>query len=91
MKTYVFRSTIYGPQDFIKVSEKKGIAIIGNIQANKVVACGDTPATKKFIKSKTKELKNRGFKIYDGLKDDYEVLDVINREIEEDQENDKLN
>lgn len=84
MKTYVFRSTIYGAQDFIKVSEKKGVAIIGNIQANKVVACGDTPVTKKFIKSKIKELKNRGFKIYDGLKDDYEVLNVINREIEED-------
>lgn len=84
MKTYVFRSTIYGAQDFIKVSEKKGMAIIGNIQSNKVVACGDTLVTKKFIKSKIKELKNRGFNIYDGLEDDYEVLNAVNREIEED-------
>ena len=84
MKTYLFMSSINGAQDFIKVNETKKLAIFGNAQASKVAMYGDITTTRKFINSKIKECKNRGFKVYDAGSDDYEVLHAVNREIEED-------
>lgn len=68
----VFVSRTYGAQDFVAWSDEKSIAIFGNMQASKWNPKSAVQVNKKDVIRKISELKNRGYKVIDAYRDDYE-------------------